>query len=207
MNRTAADSADASDRDSPDQDFSDPLSRSLYGELRRLARARMRRLRPGQTLQPTDLVHEAYIRLVQKQKQPWSSRGHFFGAAAQAMRDILVEHLRRKGAHKRGGDRNRVSGDVLDWLSGDDVEVRLGGNRTVASAELLTLHDALYELARELPEHARLVQLRYFTGLTMAEIAAIQHTSKSTVERRWRFARAWLQSRIEDMPTALFGAG
>lgn len=177
----------------------DELSRSLYGELRRLAHWRMSRMRPGQTLQPTDLVHEAYVRLVEKQKQPWNSRGHFFRAAARAMRDILVDRIRSKSARKRGGDLVRVAPEAMDFA------VTLPGDKTLASVELLTLHRALEDLQQELPEHAELVLLRYFAGLTLAEIASMQKSSKTTVERRWRFTRAWLQARMPEMLAALIG--
>lgn len=165
------------------------LGQLLYVELRRLAEARMRHLPPGQTLQPTALVHEAYLRLMRKGKPAWNSRGHFFGAAAQAMRDVLVEQARRKATPKHGGDRIRVhslvtlsDGDALHDLSAEDV---------------LALDRALEAMAAAHPQAAEIVLLRYFGGLTMDDIAEALAVSTRTVERKWRFARAWLTNALE----------
>jgi RNA polymerase sigma factor (TIGR02999 family) len=159
----------------------------VYNELRKLARVRMSRLRPGQTLQPTDLVHEVYVRLMKKGELRWNSRGHFFGAAAQAMRQVLVEHARNKLALKRGGDRARV-----------DMTVTLVDDTTTRShAELLALHEALEQLQADHPRRAEIVHLRYFAGLTVEEIAEMMNVTTRTVERDWKFARAWLETRLE----------
>jgi RNA polymerase sigma factor (TIGR02999 family) len=152
----------------------------VYSELRKLAAARMIDEKPGQTLQATALVHEAFLRLVGGGDEPqWENRRHFFAAAAEAMRRILVESARRKGRAKHGG-RLRATMD-LDALmqSGPDEE-------------LLALHDALNQLAAHDPLKARLVELRFFGGLTLAEAAACLGISPSTADRAWRYARAWL---------------
>lgn len=166
----------------PFQDF----GTTVYKELRALAAARMKHLRPGQTLQPTELVHELYLRLKRRRAIVWDNRAHFFGAAARAMRDILVEHARRKGARKRGGDLVRV--DITVSVADTD--------KTLAAADILTVHAALGRMQQEYPEHANIVLLYYFAGLSMVEIAEVQNVSPRTIQRRWRFARAWLQARI-----------
>jgi RNA polymerase sigma factor (TIGR02999 family) len=161
------------------------LLQELYAELRKLAEARLRRLRPGQTLQPTALVHEAYLRLMNTNEPAWNGRAHFFGAAAQAMRDILVDNARRKLALKRGGGQERVDDAVT--IADDE------GNLQLSAEDLLALHEALEKLQREHPHAAELVLLRYFGGLSMAEIADMQGEPLRTVERKWTFARTWLK--------------
>lgn len=161
------------------------LVETLYDELRQLARARMSRLGPGQTLEPTALVHEAFERLSRSQNTSWNSKGHFFGAAARAMRNILVESARQKGSLKRGGNHVRV--DLLLTLP--------DSQHTVTPAGLLTLHDALEALQSEFPRRAEVVMLHYFAGLTMNEIADVLEVSEVTVRRYMRFARAWLAAR------------
>jgi RNA polymerase sigma factor (TIGR02999 family) len=156
----------------------------VYAELRKLAKARMARLPPGQTLQPTALVHEAYLRLLGKSDLRLESRKHFFFAAARAMRDILVEQARRKLGPKRGGKHRRVE------LTED---VAAGGP---PPEEVLALNDALAELEKEDPLKARLVNLRYFSGVTMAEAAEILGVSERTLHRHWQFLKAWLKSRL-----------
>lgn len=156
----------------------------LYGELRRLAHSYMSRQADGHTLQTTALVHEAYMRLVGKEDPGWSGRGHFFAAAAQAMRQILIEQARRKGAVKHGGAVKRVNLETVD------PEIQ------PPSEDLLALNDALTELERSDPRKAKLVMLHYFAGLTMPETAAALGISLSTAEREWRFARALLFTRI-----------
>jgi RNA polymerase sigma factor (TIGR02999 family) len=156
----------------------------VYAELRKLAHARMSKLPPGQTLQPTELVHEAYLRLVGKAGLPLESRKHFFFAAARAMRDILVERARSKAGPKRGGDRRRV-----------DLEDRVSMHEPPAD-EVLALQEALQELEREDPLKAHIVNLRYFTGMTMKEIGQVLDLSERSVHRHWRFIAAWLKSRL-----------
>jgi RNA polymerase sigma factor (TIGR02999 family) len=153
----------------------------VYDELRKLAAQKLAQEKPGQTLQATALVHEAYLRLVNvEQAQTWNSRGHFFIAAAEAMRRILVEQARRKRRLKRGGDRGRVTLET--------VQIALNG----PGDDVLALEDALAKLAQQHPDKAELVKLRYFAGLTVAEAAGVLGISTSTADRHWTFARAWL---------------
>jgi RNA polymerase sigma factor (TIGR02999 family) len=153
----------------------------VYEELRKLAAQRLAQEKPGQTLQATGLVHEAYLRLVGvDQARPWNSRGHFFAAAAEAMRRILVEQARRKGRLKRGGDGERVDLDGLEIAA------------PMPSDDLVALDEALTKLAEAHPEKAALVKLRYFAGLTVSEAAAVLGISSSTADRHWTYARAWL---------------
>jgi RNA polymerase sigma factor (TIGR02999 family) len=159
----------------------------VYDELRRLARSQMAKTPPGNTLQPTALVHEAYMRLVGSDEPGWDNRGHFFAAAAKAMRQILVEQARRKGSQKRGGGRKRV--DV------DDVEPVIDP----PSADMLALHEALEQLEQVDPRQGEIVMLRYFAGLTTEEAAAALGISTRTVEREWRFARSYLSSQLADL--------
>jgi RNA polymerase sigma factor (TIGR02999 family) len=163
----------------------------IYDELRKLAAQKLAWEAPGQTLQATALVHEAYIRLVDVDKvQHWNSRGHFFAAAASAMRRILVERARHKRRAKHGGECKRVELDEA-WCV---AETR--------SDQLLALDEALTRLACEAPDKAELVQLRYFAGLTIAEAAAVLDISVATAERWWAFARIWLYSELEDADTS-----
>jgi RNA polymerase sigma factor (TIGR02999 family) len=157
----------------------------VYNELRNLAAQKLGRETPGQTLQPTALVHEAYLRLVGEEGRQWDSRGHFFAAAAAAMRRILVENARRKGSRKRGGDRARADFDV-DQLAAPELR-----------EDLLALDEALDRLAAADPEAARLVELRYFAGLTLAEAAKVLDASPRTADRLWAYARAWLHDSLE----------
>lgn len=153
----------------------------VYEQLRALASGRMRQERPDQTIQATALVHEAYLRLVDASKvQVWESRWHFFAAAAESMRRILVENARRRRRLKRGGDFNRVDLDSLELTVDDPPE------------ELIALDEALIRLAEEHPEKAQLVKLRYFGGLSHAEAAQALGFSTSTADRHWAYARAWL---------------
>jgi RNA polymerase sigma factor (TIGR02999 family) len=159
----------------------------VYDELRRLAAARLAREKPGHTLQPTALVHEAYLRLVAAGDAPtWEGRRHFFAAAAEAMRRILIDRSRRKKRVKRGGDRLRVDLDrveVTEDARGDD---------------LLALDEALDALAREAPQKAELVKLRFFAGLSVEEAARCLGISRATADRYWAYARAWLYDRVRD---------
>jgi RNA polymerase sigma factor (TIGR02999 family) len=156
----------------------------VYAELHQLARARLARQAPGQTLTPTALVHEAYVRIAGDSAVSWEGRQHFFFAAAQAMRDILVEQARRKAAPKHGGGRCREELDeacaVLESPSED----------------VLAVHEALTELEVRDPLKAQIVLLRYFTGLTMDETAAILGLAERTLDRHWRYIRAWLMKRL-----------
>jgi RNA polymerase sigma factor (TIGR02999 family) len=157
----------------------------VYDELRKLARSRMAQLPPGQTLQPTALVHEAYVRLVGKDGTPLDSRRHFFFVAARAMRDILVEQARSKAGPKRGGKLRRVALDDADATY-----------ETTSAEDVLALNDALAELDKEDPLKAQIVNLRYFTGMNMKETADVLGMSERTVHRHWRFIKAWLKGRL-----------
>ncbi|MBX9583641.1 MAG: sigma-70 family RNA polymerase sigma factor [Gemmataceae bacterium] len=158
----------------------------VYAELRRLAAARLAAEPAGHTLDPTALVHEAYLRLVGGDR--FDGRGHFFAAAAEAMRRILVEAARRRRTAKRGGARRREDLDPDRLVA------------PVPDDELLALHDALDRLAKRHPEKAELVKLRYFAGLTADQAAAALGVSPSTADRHWQYARAWLRRAMSDGP-------
>jgi len=153
----------------------------VYDELRRLAARKLAAEKPGQTLQATALVHEAYLRLIGAEtSQSWNSRGHFFAATAEAMRRILINRARDRGTLKRGGNWRRVDFDAItDPLATSD-------------AELLDLNEALERLGRDFPQAAQVVQLRFFAGLTLDEAASALGISPRTADRQWAFARAWL---------------
>jgi RNA polymerase sigma factor (TIGR02999 family) len=170
----------------------DDLLPLVYEELRVLAAQRLSKEPPGQTLQATALVHEAYIRLVGDEPQDWNGRGHFFAAAAEAMRRILVESARRKKSAKRGGDRRRV--DLEHW----DLTVQTSPD------DLLALDEALTALAEEDPVTADLVKLRYFAGLSLEQVAGILEISQRTAARYWAYGRVWLLREItgSDEPAA-----
>ncbi|MCA9262795.1 MAG: sigma-70 family RNA polymerase sigma factor [Planctomycetales bacterium] len=164
---------------------SEQLFPIVYDELRRLASERMAGESPGITLQATALVHEAYIRLVDvEQAQQWQSRGHFFAAAGEAMRRILVEHARRKGRVKRGGGRKR------EPLAAADIAA------PASLPDILDLDDALNSLEQEDSQAANIVKLHHFAGLTMDEVAELLGVSARTVYRDWAFARVWLFQRL-----------
>jgi RNA polymerase sigma factor (TIGR02999 family) len=163
-----------------DSQAAEQLWQLVYDELRRLAGAQMAHERPGQTLDATALVHEAYLRLAGDQDQTFANRRHFFAAAAEAMRRILVEAARRKGRAKHGGGQRREHADLDTLDAGAPAE------------ELLTLHEALERFAAHDPLKARLVELRFFGGLTLAQAAECLDISPSTADRAWRYARAWL---------------
>jgi len=161
----------------------------VYDELRKLAAHKMKQEKPGQTLQATALVHEAYLRLVDTDKAPhWNTRGHFFAAAAEAMRRILVDSARRKGRPKHGGDRQQV--DLDQALSVADP-----------SENLVALDDALAKLAAQEPIKAEVVKLRYFAGLSVEETARCLGISPATVKRHWTVARAWLFAALSEKET------
>lgn len=159
---------------------------AVYAELRRLAGAQMSRLRPGETLQPTALVHEAYLKLVGASDPGWNGRGHFFGAAAQAMREIIVDHVRRKSAGKRGGGRPNEDLDAAFSVCASDL----------ALDDVLAVDAALTRLEAEHPRKAQVVVMRYFGGLSEDEIAEALQVTTRTVEREWRFARAYLHEAL-----------
>jgi RNA polymerase sigma factor (TIGR02999 family) len=178
--------AEKSDSKATDQLFS-----LVYDDLRRLAANRLARERPGQTLQATALVNESYLRLVGPAgDRPWESRGHFFAAVAQAMRRILVENARRKGRAKHGGGRRREQVDL-------DALLDVGGS----PQQVMAVHEALEAFARHDPLKAKLVDLRFFAGLTLEQAAACLDISLSTAERAWRYARAWLYAAMADAVT------
>jgi RNA polymerase sigma factor (TIGR02999 family) len=157
----------------------------VYDELRRLAAKRLASEGPGHTLEPTALVHEAYLKLVGPDpRQPWNGSTHFFAAAAEAMRRILIDHARRKHRARRGGGMRRVELDDLDG-----IQLVAGGGD---ADELLALDEALAQLAAADPRRAELVRLRYFAGLTLEQAAELLGISRATADRHWAFARAWL---------------
>lgn len=159
----------------------------VYAELRKLAASRMTEERPGQTLQATALVHEAFLRLVDSENaQKWNSRGHFFAAAAEAMRRILVENARRKDRIKHGG---HVAREDVDFI---DIEA------PAPREDLIALDLALTKLAAQDATAAELVQLRYFAGLTLGEIAEAMDISPRTADRTWAFAKAWLHRELSE---------
>lgn len=174
-----------------DPEASRQLLPLVYDELRRLAAQKLCHETPGQTLQPTALVHEAYLRLLasaddgRKVESTWDSRGHFFAAAAEAMRRILVDNARRKNAIKHGGGIKRVPLEEFHRVA-------------ESPADLLDLDEALSRFGAEEPEKAKLVQLRFFAGLSTPEAASALGISVATAERWWTFARAWLYSELQD---------
>jgi RNA polymerase sigma factor (TIGR02999 family) len=168
-----------------DPQAAETLLPRVYDELRKLAAARLVQEKPGQTLQATALVHEAYLRLVDVERaQHWNSRGHFFAAAAEAMRRILVERARSRGREKRGGDWRRVDFEELDVIS------------SVTPDQLVALNDALERLAALDSLAGELVKLRYFAGLPLDQAAAALGVSTATAYRHWAYARAWLHSEL-----------
>jgi RNA polymerase sigma factor (TIGR02999 family) len=161
----------------------------VYEELRRIAGAYMRRERPGQTIQPTALVHEAYLRLLADRKQAWEGRTHFLAIAANSMRQILVERARAHHTQKRGGDRDRITLVEGVLRAGND-------DADEAALDLLALDEALDRLAALDAQQARVVELRFFGGLTIEETAAELAISPATVKRHWTLARAWLRREV-----------
>ena len=158
----------------------------VYEELRKLAASKMAQEKPGQTLQATALVHEAWLRLVGSEEQKaWNSRGHFFGAAAEAMRRILVDRARQKARIRHGGELERVDLEHVTIATQDNEDT------------VLAIHDALEKLALESPQKAEIVKLRYFTGLEHGEIAEALGISEPTVRRHWAYARSWLYAELK----------
>ncbi|HEY6328887.1 MAG TPA: sigma-70 family RNA polymerase sigma factor [Blastocatellia bacterium] len=162
----------------------DELMPLVYGELRRLAVSHLRREAQWNTMQPTALVHEAYIKLVDQQSTTWRARAQFYGLATRLMRNILVDNARRAMSQKRGGIRNRLPLSAAEQTS------------SMPDLNLIELDDALNELAALRPRHAKIVELRFFGGLTLQETAEVMEISQSTVEREWQFAKAWLKREI-----------
>ena len=167
-----------------DRHAGEQLFVDVYNELRALAARYLHRERKSHTLQPTALVHEAYLKLVGHTRVDWQGRAHFLAFAAQAMRQILVDHARRHRAEKRGGDRHRIALD-------DNLVIE--SNRDV---DLLALEDALIKLTKLDPRQAQMIELRFFGGLSIAEVAKVMGTSKRSVEREWTMVRAWLRREL-----------
>ncbi len=167
-----------------DQGAADLLVQAVYADLRKKAAAMLRRERPGHTLQPTALVHEAYLRLVDQKRVVWQNRAHFLGVAAEMMRRILVDHARDRKAQKRGGSHTRVTLDEALASSGP------------RALDLIALDDALSELATLDLQQSRVVELRAFGGLSVEETAEVMEISPATVKRYWSFSRAWLARRM-----------
>src|SRR5262245_20262532 len=169
-----------------DREAADKLLPLVYAELRKLAAQRRSREKPGQTLDATALVHEAYLRLVEAQQaQRWDSRGHFFAAAAEAMRRLLIDNARRKSAEKHGGGWHRL----------DVVDLELGVDST--GDDLLAVNEALSKLSAQDPIIAKLVELRFFGGLTLPQAAEVLKISHRTANRHWTYARAWLRRELD----------
>ena len=158
----------------------------VYGELRRLAANRLRNERPDHTLQPTALVHEAYVRLVDQRQVRWQSRAHFYAIAAHIMRRILVDRARARGAGKRGAGWQRVT------LTGDKTPT------TSRNVDVVALDETLQRLAELDPQQERIVELRYFGGLTIEEAAEVMNISPATLKREWAIARAWLRAELSN---------
>ena len=174
--------------ESGDPSAAEQLLPLVYDELRKLAAAKLAQERPGQTLQATALVHDAYIRLVDVEKaQHWNSRGHFFGAAAEAMRRILVDNARRKRRHAHGGELQRVDLEEACSIAEESLD------------DVLAVDEALSKLAAEAPEKAELVKLRYFAGMTIPEAAEAMGISRATASRHWAYAKVFLYCEMEDL--------
>lgn len=173
-----------------DQAAREALIPLVYDELRRLARRHLRRERPDHTLQSAALVNEAYLRLISQEQPNWQNRAHFFGVAAQIMRHILVDHARNRAAAKRGAGAPRLS---------LDAEVALPQGREM---DLVVLDDALNHLADLDPKQSRLVELRFFGGLSIEETSVVLGVSPATVKREWATARAWLQREMKRKDTS-----
>lgn len=172
--------------DAGDPQAADQLLPLVYEELRRLAAAKLAREHPGQTLQATALVHEAWLRLTgAEQEKVWNSRGHFFGAAAEAMRRILVDRARQKGRIRHGGEFERVDLEHVTVATEDTDDT------------VLAIHEALERLAAESPQKAQVVKLRYFTGLSVEEVGQALGLSEATVRRHWAYARSWLYAELK----------
>jgi RNA polymerase sigma factor (TIGR02999 family) len=173
-----------------EQDATNRLMELVYDEFREMAAGYLRREPTELTLQPTALVHEAFLRLIDQSNVNWKSRTHFLAIGAQAMRRVLVDHARKRGRAKRGGDRQRISFDDQTMLSPQH------------DADLLAVDELLSELHELDPRQAKIVELRFFGGMTSAEVADYLGISKSTADREWRIVRAWLRQQLsEDEPS------
>lgn len=172
-------------KDSSDPKAAEELLKLVYDELRRLAAFKMAQQAPGQTLQATALVHEAWLRLVKSQNDSFKNRAHFFSAAAEAMRHILIDRARRKQCKRHGGEMHKVDLDEFEIAA------------PAADDQLVAVNEALTRLAKAHPAQAEVVKLRYFVGLTNEEVAELLGISVSTVKNYWNFSRAWLFGEIE----------
>lgn len=170
-----------------DRSALDKLLPLVYDQLRRLAQSYLRRNRNSSTLQPTVLVHEAYLKLINQEQTSWQNRAQFFGLAAKIMRDLLVDHARRARAAKRGGDNFSLSLSEADQI----------GNSP--NLDLLALNEAMDELAKFKPRHCQIIEMRFFGGLTIEETAEVLAISHATVERDWNFARTWLYRQLKSI--------
>ncbi len=168
---------------------SDQLLPVIYEHLRRVAREYLSHERPGHTLQPTALVHEAYLRLTDGAPIRWQGRAHFFSLAARAMRRILVDHARSRQTLKRGGEQQRLSLEAVP-------EDELAQSSPLAETDLISLDDALNKLATAYPRQGRVVEMRFFGGVDSAEIAEVLQVSEATVKRDWQFAKMWLHREL-----------
>lgn len=165
----------------------DELMPRVYRELRAMAARQLRNERPDHTLQTTGLVHEAFLRLIQQEGVEWTNRAHFYAVASTAMRRVLVDYARRRQAEKRGGDPQRVSLDKVELAVSPDVD-------------LIDLEDCLARLEELDPQQAKVVELRYFAGCTIDEVAEVLEISPSTVQREWRMAKVWLRAELQRTP-------
>lgn len=170
-----------------DRSALDKLLPLVYDQLRRLAQSYLRRNRNSSSLQPTVLVHEAYLKLINQEQTSWQNRAQFFGLAAKIMRDLLVDHARRARAAKRGGDNFSLSLSEADQI----------GNSP--NLDLLALNEAMDELAKFKPRHCQIIEMRFFGGLTIEETAEVLAISHATVERDWNFARTWLYRQLKSI--------
>ena len=168
-----------------ESDAANELLPMVYDQLRSIARVRMRSESPGHTLQATALVHEVFMRLIGERKVPWQNRAHFYSTAAEAMRRTLIDHAKAKRRQKRGGAVKKVPLNVADLAHQDDPE------------NILALDDAIRRLEEQNPEAAKIVQLRFYAGLSIDDTAAAMELSPRTVDRRWKFARAWLFKELD----------
>ncbi len=173
-------------RANDDSDAAAELLPIVYDQLKSIAQFRMSNERPGHTLQATALVHEAFLKLVGPRQKPWQGAGHFYAAAAESMRQILLDHAKARGRQKRGGDRKREMINVVDLAENDQFE------------NIVALDESIDRLEQENPEAAQVVRMRFYAGLSVDETAATLDMSPRTVDRRWKYARAWLYRALSD---------